>query len=41
MGFRTEGIGITEETMETTIVHRGIYWDNGKENGKHYSGFRV
>ena len=23
--------------METTIVYRGLYGDNGKENGNHYS----
>ena len=27
--------------METTIVYRGLYRDNGKENGNCYLGFRV
>ena len=22
--------------METTILHRGLYWDNGKEIGNYY-----
>ena len=25
--------------METTIVYWGLYGDNGKENGNHYSIF--
>ena len=25
--------------METTVVYRGMYWDNGKENGNYCSGF--
>ena len=25
-----------EKKMETTIVYRGLYWDNGKENGNYY-----
>ena len=27
--------------MESTIVILGLYWDNGKENGNYYLGFRV
>ena len=43
-------IGIMEKKMETTIngSYRGhieyiwgLYWDNGKENGSYYLGFRV
>ena len=30
-------IGIMEKKMETTIVYRGLYRDNGKENGNYYS----
>ena len=31
-----------ENRMETTISGLGrIYWDNGKENGNYYLGFRV
>ena len=31
-----------ENQMETTIVYWGLYGDNGKENGNHYSlGFRL
>ena len=30
-------IGIMENEMETTIVYWGLYGDNGKENGSHYS----
>ena len=26
--------------MDTTIVHWGLYGDNGKENGNHYSILR-
>ena len=29
--------GIMEKKMETTIICRGIYWDNGKENGNYYN----
>ena len=29
-------IGIMEKKMETTIVYRGLYRDNGKENGNYY-----
>ena len=29
-----------ENIMETTIVHWGLYGDNGKENGNHYSILR-
>ena len=28
-----------ENKMETTIVYWGLYGDNGKENGNHYSIF--
>ena len=39
-------IGIMEKKMETTIMGYigyilGLYWDNGKENGSYYLGFRV
>ena len=35
-------MGIMEKKMETTIVYWGVYGDNGKENGNHYSlGFRA
>ena len=37
-----------EKKMETTKgyigiigITQGIYWDNGKEDGNHYLGFRV
>ena len=38
-----------EKKMETTIMGYigvlgyilGLYWDNGKENGNYYLGFRV
>ena len=41
-------IGIMEKKMETTIMgyigilgyRLGLYWDNGKENGNYYLGFR-
>ena len=26
--------------MEITIVYWGYNWDNGKENGNYYNGFR-
>ena len=28
------------KNMETTMI-LGLYWDNGKENGNYYLGFRV
>ena len=41
-------IGIMEKNMETTIVvylgmmglYWGTYWDNGKQNGNYYLGFK-
>ena len=30
-------MGLMEKNMETTIVHWGLYGDNGKENGNYYS----
>ena len=33
-------IGILENKMETTIVYEGLYWDNGKEYGHYYLGFK-
>ena len=27
---------IMEKKMETTMLYRGLYWDNGKENGNYY-----
>ena len=37
-------IGIVEKEMETPIyigVYRGIYWDDGKDNGNCYSIFGI
>ena len=25
-----------EKKIETTILYKGLYWDNGKENGNYY-----
>ena len=41
-------IGIMEKKMETLGpfkgiygARKGLYWDNGKENGSYYLGFMV
>ena len=38
-----EGMRVYRSNMELfgPLVLLGLYWDNGKENGNYYLGFRV